>query len=111
MLLDQTPPSIDLFTALKQPFDDDVISRTPLSFHHAMWSIHDYLMVSTHVQYEIKWLTVIHQQHDTKYRQGKYSVLAGLSGYRENEPLVDYEALYQPWLSGMLIKFPPVAIH
>jgi len=51
ILLSQTSPSIDLFIVLKQPFDNEIISRTPSSFHNAMHSIHNYLMVSTCIQY------------------------------------------------------------
>jgi len=50
-------------------------------------------------------LSVFRQQHDIEYQQGEHSVLAGLSGPGEDEPLDDYEALY-PWILGMLIKFP-----
>ena len=47
LLLFHAAPSIDLrlLTALKQPFDTEVLSRTPSSSHKALCIIHDYLMV------------------------------------------------------------------
>lgn len=46
VLLLQASPSIDLLTALKQPFDDEATSRNPSSWHKAKVGIHHYLMVS-----------------------------------------------------------------
>ena len=45
LLLFHAAPSINLLTALKRPFDTEVLSRTPSSSHKALCIIHDYLMV------------------------------------------------------------------
>lgn len=46
-LLVNTPPSPDLFVALKRPFEEEVIARTPLSSRRTRGVIKDYLMVCT----------------------------------------------------------------
>jgi len=45
LLLLHATPSINLLAALKQPFNNEILSRTPPSLGKALHSIHDYLMV------------------------------------------------------------------
>ncbi len=98
-LLRHASPSTDLLTVLKQPFDNEVISRNSSSWCTAKADIHNYLMVSQNksVVYRdcVRKLNSSDQQHDPEY--------CGPSNYNdrptnvgEDERMPDFEVFLHP---------------
>ena len=87
LLLLHATPSINLLAALKQPFNNEILSRTPPSLGKALHSIHDYLMVCAPTStVHVDATHLVNQHHDSEYRKGEYTVLPGQSEIGEDEP-------------------------
>jgi len=72
-LLHAPPASTTLLADLKRPFDAEVKSRTPLSFHKTMKTIHEYRMVSGMCTNTDDHSTYT-QQYDIDHRKGPHVV-------------------------------------
>ena len=116
ILLHQATPSDNLLVALKRPFDNEVVSRTPSSFCSAMGIIHDYLMVSAPTVYIETKTHYLKQKHDREYQleQHDHTTRKVQCNPGGDEPLPKFQVFLHrsgswvpPWIMVSLSSTPP----